>query len=138
MSLQSRLRPWHGLMATVFVLGAGSSLLRADAFTLRSAMLATVTGLFGVVVFQFTVGTAWASAVEYRNAGGRWTDLAFVAPFGVGLVAAAASLSVAPRPTLAAVASALWAGVVVFAVAMAVTSLVVQILVGYRDSQPAR
>lgn len=124
-------------MVGVFILGAGNHLSRADALTLGPVATAILHGLFGVVVFQFTVGSVWASAVEYRNAGGRWTDLAFLAPFGVTLAVVVAYFLTVVDPTLGGVAAALWVGVFVFAGALAVTSLAVRVALGYRDGAGA-
>ena len=130
MSLRDRLRPWHALMVAAFVVGSGLSLFRAGDYAFGALFEAVVSGLFAVVVFQFTVGNLWGYAVEYRNAGGRWTDPVFVAPFAVALVLAA----LVAVWTGEAVAGA-WAGFWVFAVAAALLAVSVSFVAGYRNPE---
>ncbi|ESP88206.1 hypothetical protein K933_10360 [Candidatus Halobonum tyrrellensis G22] len=117
-------------MLAVFVVGFAASVWRDDPAVGPELLVPTINGLFAVVLFQFTVGNVWGYAVEYRNAGGRWSDLPFLAPF----VAAAAwglfAFVVTESPGAAAW-SAFWG----FVVVAAVTALVVQLLLGYRESE---
>ncbi|SDM21638.1 hypothetical protein SAMN04487949_1305 [Halogranum gelatinilyticum] len=130
MSLHDRLRPWHALMVAVFVLGSGLSLFRAGDYAVAALFEAVVSGLFAVVVFQFTVGNLWGYAVEYRNAGGRWTDPVFVAPFAVALALAALVAVWTGEPV-----SGAWAGFWVFAVAAALLAVGVSFVAGYRNPE---
>lgn len=127
--LADRLRPWHGLMAGAFLVGAAVSLARADAYSPSAAFLAVLTGLFAVVVFQFTVGNVWAYAVEYVNAGGQWTDPPFLAPFAV-----AAGLGTLTLVTAGDLALAAWVAFWVFVLAAAAVAVGAWVLVGYRES----
>ena len=72
-------------------------------------LLATVTtvvsGLLTVVVVRFTVGNLWGYAVEYANAGGRWSDLPFLASVGGGVAAVTATYAVTRS-----LGAAAWAG----------------------------
>ncbi|WP_348607801.1 hypothetical protein [Halobaculum rarum] len=120
--VRDRLRPWHALMLAVFLAGTGLQLAGG-----AEPFLAVLSGLFGLVVFQFTVGNVWASAVEYRNAGGAWSDAPFLAPFALAVLAAAAAYA-ATRSLAGAASAAFWA----FVLALAATSVVVNLVVGYR------
>ncbi|QZP38859.1 hypothetical protein [Halobaculum magnesiiphilum] len=124
--LRDRLRPWHGLMLAVFLAGAGTRLMDG-----ARPLFAVLVGLFWLVIFQFTVGNVWGYAVEYRNAGGDWGDAAFVAPFAVAFLAGATLYAVS-RNLGAAASAAFW----VFVAATAVTAVVVNLLVGYREGDP--
>ena len=120
-------------MLAAFLVGGGAYLVRADGVTLGTVPAAVLYALFAVVLFQFTVGNAWAYAVEYRNAGGRWSDLPFLAPVLVGVLSGATVL-VTTNSLGAAVWSAFWG----FVVVAPVTAVVVWLLVGYREaSEPA-
>ncbi|WP_313694406.1 hypothetical protein [Halorarum halobium] len=132
MSLQDRVRPWHGLMFAVFLVAAGGFLAREGVLTYGSGVTAVLYGLLALVVFQFTVGNVWAYAVEYRNAGGAWSDAPFLVPFVVA-AGSAATVLVATNSLGAAAWTAFWA----FVVAAAVVSLVVWLAVGYRDAGDA-
>ena len=79
-----------------------------------SPMIAILTGLFAVVLLQFTVGNVWGYAVEYANAGGSWTDLPFLVPFGAGL----------------------WVGFWAFVVVAAVTAVGVWFRTGLAEGRP--
>jgi hypothetical protein len=109
--------------------------LAATAWSLRgpptptNVLMAVVGGLTGLLVFQFTVGNVWAYAVEYRNSGGRWTDLPFVAPFAVAAAGAGGTYL-----WTSSVAAAGWAAFWTFAVAAAVVALVAWLSVGYREA----
>ena len=132
MSLQDRFRPWHGLLLFVFLAAAGLSLARAEALTPVAALAATLYGLLALVLFQFTVGNVWAYAVEYRNTGGAWSDLPFLAPvvFGAGWGVYAFS-------TTSSLGVAAWAAFWGFAVVAAITAVAVWLVVGYRESSEA-
>jgi hypothetical protein len=117
-------------MLTVFLLGTGISLFRAGSYASEAWFEAVVSGLFALVVFQFTVGNVWGYAVEYRNAGGRWSDSVFVAPFAVATLAAVA-LAVSTGDVWAGV----WLGFWVFVVAAGVVAAGVWFAVGYRRSE---
>lgn len=133
MSLRDRLSPWHGLVLAVFLTAAGLSLARADALTVVTALTAIIYGFLALVLFQFTVGKVWAYAVEYRNAGGTWSDLPFLVPlifggvWGIFAFSATRSLGVAA-----------WAAFWGFAVVAAVTAVAVWLVADYREtSEPA-
>ena len=127
MSLQDRLRPWHAVMLIVFVLGTGVSLFRAGSYAFADWFEAVVAGLFVLVLFQFTVGNLWGYAVEYRNAGGRWTDSVFLAPFAVATLVAVGVAS-----TTGEVWTGVWVGFWVFVVAAGVVAAATWFAVGYR------
>ena len=78
LGLRDRLRPFHGLVALVFLLGTGASLWRRTgdptAVGPFVVLLAVTEGLLALVLFRFTVGTVWAYVVEYLNAGGSAGD----------------------------------------------------------------
>lgn len=116
-------------MLAVFAVGAGSSLLRTGSVTVEAGFRAVLSGLFAVVVFQFTVGNVWSYAVEYHNAGGRWTDAPFLAPFAVATVTGVA-LGVRSGNAALAAWTAFWA----FVVAAALVAVGVWFFVGYRGS----
>ncbi len=128
MSLHDRLRPWHGVMLAVFLLGAGLSLVRNGALTTRTVSLALLSGLFGLVVFQFTVGNVWGYAVEYYNEGGQWTDLPFLVPFvAAGLAGAAVALR------FESLAVGAWTAFWTFVVVAGLVAIAAWVAVGYRD-----
>ncbi|SFG46714.1 hypothetical protein SAMN04488063_2143 [Halopelagius inordinatus] len=130
MALRERLRPWHGLLVAVFLVGTAWSLSEtADPFSLPAVVFGVFYGLLWAVGFQFTVGILWAYAVEYHNAGGSWTDLPFVAPFAVALVA-----GVAVGVAFEDVGVGAWAAFWTFVVAAAAVAVAVWIRVGYRES----
>ena len=130
-SLRDRLRPWHALMLAVFLVGAARSIAASDIGVAGIAppdvLRPVVEGLLYVVVFQFTVGNVWGYAVEYRNAGGRWRDPPFLAPFVVTAVAAIATF-VVTRDPWAAAGIAFWT----FVLCAAVLAVVVEVFAGYR------
>jgi hypothetical protein len=128
MSLHDRLRPWHCVMLAVFLLGTGLSLVRNGVLTTRTASLALLSGLFGLVVFQFTVGNVWGYAVEYYNAGGRWTDLPFLVPF---VAASLAGVVVALR--FESLAAGAWTAFWTFVVIAGLVAITAWMAVGYRD-----
>lgn len=128
--LRSRLRPWHALMVAVFLAGTAVSLWRFDEpLGPLLAFRAVLQGLFGLVVFQFTVGNLWAYAVEYHNAGGEWTDLPFVAPFAIAVLAVVATVLATGD-----LAAAAWGGFWTFAVVAGLVAVAVWVAVGYRDA----
>jgi len=133
MALRHRLRPWHALMLAVFLVGTAVSLLRADAPTGGAVLRAVLAGLLGLVLFQFTVGNVWGYAVEYRNAGGSWTDLPFLTPF---VAAGAAGVGVALRFDSAGVGA--WAAFWVFVIVAAVVALGAWFVAGYREAEPSQ
>jgi len=128
MALRDRLRPWHALMVAVFLIGTGVSLLRTGAVTSGALLRAVLSGLFGLVLFQFTVGNVWGYAVEYHNAGGEWTDLPFLAPF---VAAATAGVAVGVGTGSAAVGA--WTAFWAFVVVAAVVALGAWFVAGYRE-----
>ncbi|WP_277555119.1 hypothetical protein [Halobaculum limi] len=119
----AQLRPWHALMLAVFLAGTALQLTRG-----LDPLSAALSGLFGLVIFQFTVGNVWAAAVEYRNAGGRWRDLPFLVPIGLAAFAATTLYAVSENVAVAA-SAAFW----VFVGATAVTAVVVNLVVGYHQ-----
>jgi hypothetical protein len=133
MALRDRLRPWHGVMLVVFTVGTSMSLLRAGTATVETTLRAVVSGLFGLVIFQFTVGNVWGYAVEYHNAGGSWTDLPFLAPF---VAAGVAGVGVAVRTGSAGVGA--WAAFWAFVIVAAVVALGAWVVAGYRDAAPSQ
>jgi hypothetical protein len=122
-------------MLAVFLVGAGTSLARQDLTTAglgpEAFFIPVINGLMALVVFQFTVGNVWGYAVEYYNAGGHWTDLPFVTPFAVAILAALAVVSTTGNWALAA-----WAAFWLFIVVAGVVAVAVSFAAGYRDSQP--
>jgi len=130
MALRDRLRPWHGVMLAVFVVGTSVSLLRAGTATGGTVMRAVIAGLFGLLVFQFTVGNVWGYAVEYHNAGGSWTDLPFLTPFVTAGVAGVAT-AVYTGNVGAGAGVAFW----VFVAVAAVVALAASFAVGYRETE---
>ncbi|ELZ78438.1 hypothetical protein C455_12163 [Haloferax larsenii JCM 13917] len=132
MSLQHRLRewfrPWYALVFAVFVAGTAWS-LRGQPLGLSSILIAVTGGLLGAVVFQFTVGSVWAYIVEYANAGGRWTDGPFLAPFTIGIATGAVTYVYD-----ASVGAAAWAAFWSFAVSAAALAVIAQFYAGYRES----
>ena len=133
MALRDRLRPWHALMLVVFLVGTAVSLLRADAVTAGAVLRAVLAGLFGLVLFQFTVGSVWGYAVEYYNAGGSWTDLPFLTPF---VAAGVAGVAVAVRFDSVGVGA--WAAFWVFVIVAAVVALGAWFVAGYREATPGQ
>jgi len=123
-------------MAVVFLVGTGLSVARTAPYPAGigapDLLSFVVSGLFGVVIFQFTVGNVWAAAVEYRNAGGAWGDAPFVAPFAAAGLAAATTYA-ATRSLAGAASAAFW----VFVLAFAVAAVVVNLAVGYREGDAA-
>jgi hypothetical protein len=138
MSLQSavrdRFRPWYVLDVAAFLFGFGGSLERsAGAAVLPSlepfdVVVATVVGLFVVVIFRLTVGNLWAYAVEYANAGGQWTDLPFLVPIGGGVTAAAVTYA-----ATADLGAAAWAGFWTFAVVAGIVAIAISFAAGYHN-----
>lgn len=116
-------------MLATFLVGVAVSLSRADVVGTNTVLVAILSGLLAVVVLQFTVGTVWAYAVEYANAGGSWTDAPFLTPFVVAALVAAAAFVVAP--TDGGAFAALWAGFWGFVVTTAMVALVVRFYAGY-------
>ncbi|WP_144903557.1 hypothetical protein [Halobellus captivus] len=142
MSLQSalrdRFRPWYLLDVAAFLFGAGGSIWRTvsgfdelDALTTFTAVTAVVYGLLAVVVLRFTVGNLWSYAVEYANAGGRWSDLPFLVPVGGGLAVVAVTYAVTES-----LGAAAWAGFWSFAVIAGVVAVAVSLAAGYREASP--
>ena len=129
MTLHDHLRPWHALMVLVLLAGAGVSLARADARTLGALLRALLSGLFGLVLFQFTVGNVWGYAVEYYNAGGEWSDLPFLTPF---VVAGVAGIAVAIRTESAGLGA--WVAFWAFVIVAAVVALGAWFVAGYREA----
>ncbi|QLG27884.1 hypothetical protein HUG10_10105 [Halorarum halophilum] len=133
MSLQDRLGPWHGLLILVFLVATGLSLARAEELTAVAGLSAVLYGLLAVVLLQFTVGNVWAYAVEYRDAGGAWSDLPFLAPLVFGVCWGVFAFS-----TTRSVGVAAWAAFWGFAIVAAITAVAVWLLLGYREgSEPA-
>ncbi|WP_396612112.1 hypothetical protein ACH9L7_02170 [Haloferax sp. S1W] len=132
MPLQTRLRnwfrPWHAVVFAVFAAGTAWS-LRGKPLELSTVLIAVAGGLFGAVVFQFTVGSVWAYIVEYANAGGKWTDGPFLVPFGIGLTTGAVTYVYE-----ASVGAAAWAGFWAFVVSAAALAIIAQFYAGYRES----
>ena len=133
---RNRFRPWYLLDALAFLSGAVATPgvspgvivrgdTRPDALVLVTAV---VSGLLGVVVLRFTLGNAWAYAVEYIDAGGSWTDGPLWAPAAAGTVATVASYA-----ATASLGAAAWAGFWTFAFAAAVAAVVVSFAAGYRQ-----
>ena len=129
MALRDHLRPWHALMTAVLLVGIGVSLSRAGTVTGETAVRALVSGLFGLVIFQFTVGNAWAYAVEYRNTGGAWTDLPFLVPF-----VAAGLAGVAVWARTGSLGAGAWATFWVFVFAAAVVAVGAWFVAGYWET----
>lgn len=130
MALRDRLRPWHALMVVVFLVGTAVVLLRVERLTTRSVLGAVLSGLFGLFVFQLTLGSVWGYAVEYHNAGGEWTDLPFLTPFVVaGLAGVVVGVS------SGSVGVAAWTAFWAFVVVAALVAVVAWIVAGYRGAE---
>jgi hypothetical protein len=130
-----RFRPWYVLLGVVFLAASAWSIRDATSpLSLPALLYATLEGLLWTVGFQFTVGAVWAYAVEYRAAGGDWTDAPFVAPFVVAVLAGAAAVAAAGGDRTQAVAVAAWAGFWAFVVAVAVLAVLVWVARGYREA----
>ncbi|MFC6824457.1 hypothetical protein [Halopelagius fulvigenes] len=127
--LRDRLRPWHALMLAVFLVGTAWTLRDVTPLSLSAVLVASFHGLLWLLGFQVTVGMLWAYAVEYYNAGGKWTDLPFVLPFGVALVVGVA-VGVVFESGGGAVGAAFWT----FVVVAGLVAVVVWVRVGYRES----
>jgi|GEM_PF-732517 len=130
--LRDGLRPWHGVMLAVFVAGTGITLLRAGIVTGETVLRAVLSGLFGLLIFQFTLGNVWGYAVEYYNAGGSWTDLPFLTPF-----VAAGVAGVALGFYFESVAVAAWVAFWVFVAVAALVALGAWFVTGYREVGPS-
>jgi hypothetical protein len=116
-------------MVAVFLVGTAVVLLRAGNVTTQSMLRAVLSGLFGLLIFQFTVGNVWGYAVEYRNAGGEWTDLSFLTPF---VAAGLAGVVVGVRT--GSVGLAAWTAFWTFVVVAAVVAVGAWLAVGYRQA----
>lgn len=130
-------------MLVVFCVGAAGSVTQTNldstaGFGPEAIFLPTLSGLLAVVVFQFTVGNVWGYAVEYRNAGGRWSDWAFLAPVLLTALAGAAVAAVRLGDD-ATLSSALvaggWAAFWVFVACAAVLYVATWLRVGYREGR---
>jgi hypothetical protein len=130
MALRDRLRPWHALLLAVFAVGTAVALLRTGSITTRSVLRAVLSALFGLVVFQFTVGSVWGYAVEYHNTGGSWTDVPFLTPFAVACLA---GVVVGIRSGSAGLAA--WTGFWAFVVVAAVVAVGAWVAAGYRQAE---
>ncbi|RLM89835.1 hypothetical protein D3D02_08215 [Halobellus sp. Atlit-38R] len=131
---RDRLRPWHLLDLAAFLFGAGWSLWRNSAGfettpPLFALVTAIVSGLLAVVVLRFTLGNLWGYAVEYANAGGQWSDLAFLVPVGSGLAGVVVTYAVTTD-----LGAAAWAGFWTFAVVAGVVAVAVSFAAGYRGT----
>jgi hypothetical protein len=117
-------------MVVVLVVGTAIVLLRVERLTTRSVLGAVLSGLFGLFVFQLTVGSVWGYAVEYHNAGGEWTDLPFLTPF---VAAGLAGVVVGVRSGSVGVAA--WTAFWAFIVVAALVAVVAWIAAGYRGAE---
>ncbi|RDI72536.1 hypothetical protein [Halopelagius longus] len=130
LALRERLRPWHGLMFAAFLAGTARTLSTlTEPISPSAVALAAFNGLLWVLGFQLTVGMLWAYAVEYYNAGGKWTDLPFLVPFAV-----AVAVGVAVGVVFENAGGAVWAAFWTFVVVAGLTAVVVWVRVGYRES----
>ena len=134
--IHDRFRPWYLLDVVAFLFGVASPPDVRPAAILRGVppdtlvlVEAAVSGLLGVVVLRFTVGTAWGYAVEYVDAGGSWTDGPLWAPAAAGAVAAVASSAATTT-----VGAAVWTGFWVFAFVAGAAAVAVSFAAGYRDA----
>jgi hypothetical protein len=133
--VRGRLRPWYILDVVAFLFGAASLSGVRPAAILRGALpdtlvvvSAVVSGLLGVILLRFTVGNAWAYAVEYVDAGGSWTDGPLWAPAAAGAVAGVASYA-----ATASVGAAVWTGFWTFAFVAGGAAVAVSFVTGYRQ-----
>ncbi|MFB6196317.1 MAG: hypothetical protein ABEI80_09105 [Haloplanus sp.] len=117
-------------MGVVFVVGTSMTLQRAGSVTGDAVVRAVLSGLLGLVIFQFTVGNVWGYAVEYHNAGGSWTDLPFLTPFAVAGVA-----GVATAVYTGSVGVGAWVAFWAFVVVAAVVALGAWFVAGYHEGQ---
>ncbi|MFB6252520.1 MAG: hypothetical protein ABEI27_12705 [Halobellus sp.] len=134
--LPDEFRLWYLLDVAAFVVGVWtwfrqSSDSVADLLSLDPLLiaLATVSGLLAVFILRVTVGNLWGYAVEYANAGGEWTDLPFLATFGIG--AAGAIVAYVATSSLG---TAAWAGFWTFAFGAVGVGIVVHLATGYREA----
>jgi hypothetical protein len=135
--LPDRFRPWYALLVAVFLVGAGVAFVDAGAaLSVGSALYATLEGVLWAVAFQFTVGTVWSYAAEYRRAGGDWTDALFAAPVVVAVVAGVAAGWVAGGDWTRTAAVAAWAAFWAFVVAAGLLAVGVRVALGYREASP--
>jgi hypothetical protein len=116
-------------MAVVFVVGTSLSLQRAGGVSGGTVLRAVLSGLFGLVIFQFTVGNVWGYAVEYYNAGGSWTDLPFLTPF-----VAAGVTGIVTAVYTGSVGAGAWVAFWAFVVVAAVVALGAWFVAGYREA----
>jgi hypothetical protein len=132
LGLRDRLRPFHGLVALVFLLGTGASLWRRTgdptAVGPFVVLLAVTEGLLALVLFRFTVGTVWAYVVEYLNAGGSAAGAPVLLPFAAaGAVGVAAGFG-------EGVAAGAWAAFWAFVVVAGLVTVGAWVRVGYREA----
>jgi hypothetical protein len=132
MALRDRLRPWHGVMLVVFVVGTSAALLRTGTVTGDTVFRAVLSGLFGLVVFQFTVGNVWGYAVEYYNTGGSWADVPFLTPF-----VAAGVAGVATGVATGSIGVGLWVAFWAFVIVAALVAVGAWFVAGYREAGPS-
>jgi hypothetical protein len=126
-SVRSRLRPFHALLAAVVVCGTAASLWRVrPAFGPVVVLVAVAQGLLAAIVVQFTVGAVWDYLRAYRDAGGELTEAPVFAP-----VACAVGTAVGVYATTGRPGSAAWTAFWAFVVVAAVAALAVQVRVGY-------
>ena len=132
---RDRLRPWYLLDVLAFLFGAASlsdvqpaAILRGVTPDTLVLVEAVVSGLLGVVVLRFTLGNAWAYAVEYVDAGGSWTDGPLWAPAAAGAVAGVASYAATSN-----LGAAVWTGFWTFAFVAGAAAVAVSFVTGYRQ-----
>lgn len=151
-SLPDRLRPWHGVLVTVFCLVTGAAVRDVDTTAglgPEAIYVPVMQGLLAAVVFQFTVGSVWGYVVEYREHGGGWTDNTLLAPFALAVLAGLTGTAVwltygmpvagdLQALAVAALGSFLWAAFWGFVLSVVVVNLAAQLLKGYSDATDGR
>jgi len=129
LQLRDRLRPWHAVMLVVLLAGIAVSLSQSNELTGGAVLQAVLSGLLGLVLFQFTVGNVWGYAVEYHNTGGSWTDWPFLFPF-VSAAVGGAAVGV----WFGSAALGAWVAFWVFVVVAGVVAVGSWLVVGYRET----
>lgn len=131
---RARLTRRHAALLVVFLAGAGFSLVREAVIDLGSVIGALLLGVMAVFLFHVVIGL-WEFTQEYRRAGGKWTDMAFLVPVAVGLTVAA-GVVVDSRPfELLDLWTGFWAGFWAFVFAAGAAAVVVWMRLGFREGR---
>ncbi|WP_053949083.1 hypothetical protein [Halolamina sediminis] len=140
MALPDRFEPWHVLVVAAFLVGAGGSLLGSgtEGFVLVIGLKTVLSGLLWAFAVYIFVGTFRNYVTSYSETGGSLWDPRFLAPFAVGVLAAAALVGwrlpeegVTPSLVAAALSAGFWA----FVLAMVAVLTASYVVAGYREAQ---